>query len=54
MQDKHNNAFFVLILLLYAFCFILRGFYNFSITLFAASYAFCHRSGVFAYNDKHA
>ena len=52
MQERHNNAFFVLILLLYAFCFILSGFYNFSITLSAASCGFYYRSDVFAYNDK--
>lgn len=53
MQDKHNLI-FVLRPFLYAFCFTLSGFYNFSITLSAASYAFYDRSGVFAYNDKHA
>lgn len=53
MQDKHNNV-FVLRPFLYAFCFILSGFYNLSITLFAESCAFYYRSGVFAYNDKHA
>lgn len=53
MQDKHNIV-FVLILLLYAFCFTLSGFYNFSITLSAASCGFYYRFGVFFYNDKHA
>lgn len=34
----------------YAFCFILSGFYNFSITLSAASCGFYYRFGVFFYN----
>lgn len=53
MQDKHNIV-FVLRPFLYAFCFILSDFYNFSITLSTASYAFFDRSDVFAYNDKQA
>lgn len=41
-------------LLLYAFCFKLSDFFNFSVTLSTASYAYYDRSGAFAYNDKHA